>query len=232
MHSHPRLSAELKKQASELMWRRGVLRLGSFVTKSSRPSPYFFDTSRLYVAPLWRQFVGYYLQALRQHDIAPEHVTGFFGAAYKGIPLATTLAELWYESTQHSVPFAFSRKELKEHGEGGRLVGELHYDGVAAHQGGMVVCDDVLTSGKSLRQTLQLLDEGGFSYTAVVVAVDRGERDDRRPHLSARQALEEEFKVPLISVLHLDEILAEVRQQMSPEQRSSIQRYLQEHSKG
>ena len=212
------------KKATQLLWHSGAMKLGSFMTKSSRCSPYFFDTSRLYNGSLWQEFVGYYVTLLQ--DLPSERIGGFFGAAYKGVPLVSSIAEQWYAVTGESLPFAFSRKEAKLHGEGGSMVGGFSLDVSAA---GIVVCDDVLTSGRSLRQALKMLQTDKIPLLAAVVALDREERDDHRPHLSARQALAEEFSIPVLSVLRLTDVLTELKEHISSDLRSKINAYRAQH---
>lgn len=226
------LTQEQAGQLSAALWRQQALRFGEFTTKSSRPSPYFIDTSRMYQGEAWDLLMDYYLQALTYLDFETQHLAGFFGAAYKGIPLAVSLSERWYRRTGHSVPFAFSRKEVKQHGEGGSMVGSFpdlrlfaDADTPGVSPAGVVACDDVLTSGRSLREALRYLKDQAVPCLCAIVAIDRGERDDLRPDLTAKKALEDEFGLSIISVISLSQMIHHLRDKLSGEMIARISHY-------
>lgn len=142
-----------------------VLKFGNFTLKSGRKSPYFFNAGLFYQGKALRQLGQFYAKILINHQIEFEHL---FGPAYKGLPLATTtavaLAELGVETT-----VTFNRKETKDHGEGGKLIG-------APLHGNTVIIDDVITAGTAFREAQTLIKENGGKLNAVVIALDRCER--------------------------------------------------------
>ena len=174
---------------------RGVLRFGEFTLKSGRVSPYFFNAglfdSGLALAKLGR----FYAQALVDSGLSYDVV---FGPAYKGIPLAATTAVALAEHHQRDVPWCFNRKEAKDHGEGGTLVG-------AALEGNIVIVDDVITAGTAIREVMQIIKGQGAQAAGVLIALDRQERDTGE--LSAIQEVERDFNMPVISIVSLQQVL-------------------------
>lgn len=146
-----------------------VLTFGDFTLKSGRQSPYFFNAGLFYQGHALRQLGQFYAQTLIRHHIDFQHL---FGPAYKGLPLATTtavaLSELGVDTT-----VTFNRKEVKSHGEGGKLIG-------APLTGNTVIIDDVITAGTAFREALHLIQEQGAHVTAVIIALDRCERGETR----------------------------------------------------
>ncbi|MDP3562252.1 MAG: orotate phosphoribosyltransferase [Legionellaceae bacterium] len=142
-----------------------VLKFGDFLLKSGRKSPYFFNAGLFYHGDALRQLGHFYAQTIIQHGIDFQHL---FGPAYKGLPLATAtsiaLAELGIDKT-----VTFNRKEIKDHGEGGQLIG-------APLAGKTVIIDDVITAGTAFRESAELIRAQGAEVTAVVIALDRCER--------------------------------------------------------
>ncbi|MFJ1267958.1 orotate phosphoribosyltransferase [Legionella lytica] len=142
-----------------------VLKFGEFTLKSGRKSPYFFNAGLFYQGSALRQLGQFYAQTLLEHKAEFEHL---FGPAYKGLPLATAtavaLAELGTETT-----VTFNRKEVKDHGEGGQLIG-------APLTGNTLIVDDVITAGTAFREAQTLIKEHGGSLTGVIIALDRCER--------------------------------------------------------
>ncbi|HKM26019.1 MAG TPA: orotate phosphoribosyltransferase [Thiopseudomonas sp.] len=174
---------------------RGVLRFGEFTLKSGRVSPYFFNAglfdSGLALAKLGR----FYAQALVDSGLSYDVV---FGPAYKGIPLAATTAVALAEHHQRDVPWCFNRKEAKDHGEGGTLVG-------AALEGNIVIVDDVITAGTAIREVMQIIKGQGAQAAGVLIALDRQERGTGE--LSAIQEVERDFNMPVISIVSLQQVL-------------------------
>jgi orotate phosphoribosyltransferase len=159
----------------ELALDSGVLRFGEFTLKSGRVSPYFFNLGQITRGAAMARLGRLYAQVLLASGLEFDML---FGPAYKGIPLVTSLAIALAEQGR-DLPYAYNRKEAKDHGEGGRLVG-------AAPAGRVVIVDDVMTAGTAVRESLQLLRDAGATPAAVLIALDRQERG-----VSGRSAVQE-----------------------------------------
>ena len=147
-----------------LACRKGVLRFGAFVTKAGRNSPYFFNAGLFDDGASFRELCGYYARTIRASGVACDML---FGPAYKGIPLvAGTAIRLAEDGVD--LPFAFNRKEAKDHGEGGTLVG-------APLQGRVLIVDDVMSAGTAVRESIALIEAAGATPHAVAIALDRQE---------------------------------------------------------
>lgn len=173
-----------------------VLRFGEFTLKSGRISPYFFNAglfnSGIQLAELGRFYARAVLASGVQFDMV-------YGPAYKGIPLAAALAIALADQHDRDVPFAFNRKEAKDHGEGGVIVG-------APLQGRVLVVDDVISAGTSVRESVELISAAGASLAGVAIALDRQERGQDTG--SATQEVERSYGVPVISIANLNALLA------------------------
>ena len=143
----------------------GVLRFGEFTLKSGRVSPYFFNAGLFNSGAKLSRLAAFYAAALAELEPEPFML---FGPAYKGIPLASATAAALADHHQRDVPFAFNRKEIKDHGEGGQLVG-------APLEGDVVIVDDVITAGTSIRESVDLIHSAGAQAAAVMIALDREE---------------------------------------------------------
>ncbi len=176
---------------------RKVLRFGEFTLKSGRISPYFFNAGLFNTGSSLARLGRYYAQALIHSG--PKDVDLIFGPAYKGIPLAAATAVSLADSFDVDLPYCFNRKEAKDHGEGGSLVG-------APLQGRVAIIDDVITAGTAIREVMQIIKAAGAEPAAVLVAMDRQERG--QGELSAIQEVERDFGVPVISIISLTQILA------------------------
>ena len=143
----------------------GVLRFGEFTLKSGRISPYFFNAGLFNSGRSLSRLAAFYASAL--HHLEPEPFM-LFGPAYKGIPLDASTAAALSDHHQRDISFAFNRKEVKDHGEGGQLVG-------ATLQGNVVIIDDVITAGTSIRESVNLINQAGAQPAAVIIALDREE---------------------------------------------------------
>ena len=143
----------------------GVLRFGEFTLKSGRVSPYFFNAGLFSSGAKISRLAAFYAAALAELEPEPFML---FGPAYKGIPLASATAAALADHHQRDVPFAFNRKEVKDHGEGGQLVG-------APLEGDVVIVDDVITAGTSIRESVDLIHSAGARAAAVMIALDREE---------------------------------------------------------
>ncbi|PRY96746.1 orotate phosphoribosyltransferase [Jezberella montanilacus] len=186
----------------------GVLRFGSFVTKSGRTSPYFFNAGLFNRGRSVGRLAQFYAQALINAGVSFDMM---FGPAYKGIPLATATAVALASHPAMSgrdVPFAYNRKEVKDHGEGGVLVG-------APLQGKVVIIDDVITAGTSVRESVDIIRAAGAEPAAVLIAMDRMERAGAEGALSPHSAVQEVqnlYGLPVISIASLDDIMALLRE--------------------
>lgn len=178
-----------------LACRKGVLRFGAFVTKAGRNSPYFFNAGLFDDGASFRELCGYYARTIRASGVACDML---FGPAYKGIPLvAGTAIRLAEEG--HNLPFAFNRKEAKDHGEGGTLIG-------APLSGRVLILDDVISAGTSVRESVDIIRAAGATPAAVVIALDRMERGTGA--LSAVQEVTDRFGIPVLAVATLEDLIA------------------------
>ena len=175
---------------------RGVLRFGEFTLKSGRISPYFFNAGLFNtgaaLARLGRCYAAAIIEAGLEFDV-------LFGPAYKGIPLAAAVAIALAEQHGRETPWCFNRKEAKDHGEGGLIVG-------APLQGRVLIVDDVITAGTAIRETMQILDAQGAKPAGVVIALDRQERGQGEE--SAVQEVERAYGIPVICIVKLDDVIA------------------------
>ena len=186
----------------------GVLRFGSFVTKSGRTSPYFFNAGLLNSGASVGRLAQVYARALVDSKLSFDML---FGPAYKGIPLATATAVALAAHpamTGRAIDFAYNRKEAKDHGEGGVLVG-------APLKGKVVIIDDVITAGTSVRESVEIIRAAGAEPCAVLIAMDRMERagadGQLSPH-SAVQEVQQRYGLPVVTIASLDDILALLEQ--------------------
>ena len=184
-----------QQQFLELAVSRQVLRFGEFTLKSGRISPYFFNAGRFDSGAALAGLGACYAQALQASGL---HFDMVFGPAYKGIPLATSLA-LALAAQGRDVPLAFNRKEAKSHGEGGQLIG-------APLRGRVLIVDDVITAGTAIRESLHIISAAGATPCAVLIALDRQERGQAGAR-SAAQEVAAEFQLPVIAIAGLDELL-------------------------
>jgi len=177
----------------------GVLRFGQFTLKSGRVSPYFFNLGSIASGAALARLGQAYADCIQAAGLACDML---FGPAYKGIPLATATAIALAQRHGRDLPLAYNRKEAKDHGEGGLLVG-------APLAGRVLVVDDVLTAGTAVRQSLALIRAAGAQVAGVVIALDRQERG--QGERSAAQELAAEAGVPVLAIVGLAEVLEYVR---------------------
>ena len=199
----------------EVALKNNVLRFGEFTLKSGRVSPYFFNAGLLSTGELLSVLATGYADALAKHAKTDDLV--IFGAAYKGIPfVAATAQALW---AQHGINanWGYNRKEAKDHGEGGMLVG-------ADLTGKKVwVIDDVMTAGTAMREVVEILDKAGASVAGIIVALDRKEKG--QGDKSAIQELGESLGVPVLTLVTMDDITDYVATHGTAEQLSAMQAY-------
>jgi len=172
----------------------GVLRFGSFVTKSGRTTPYFFDAGLFSTGARLGRFVEFYAAAVRASGLAYDML---FGPAYKGIVLAAATA-VALARAGHDVPYAYNRKEPKDHGEGGAVVG-------APLAGRVLIIDDVMTAGTAMRESVSIIRAAGATPAGIAVALDRMERGTGE--LSAVQEAQRAYGIPVIAIATLDDLL-------------------------
>ena len=171
-----------------------VLCFGEFQTKAGRLSPYFFNAGLFNDGAALRSLSQFYAQAILASGVSFDML---FGPAYKGIPLAAGTAIALAEQGSN-VPFCYNRKEAKDHGEGGATVG-------AKLQGRVLIIDDVISAGTSVRESIELIRASGAEPCGVVIALDRMERG--LSELSATQEVQQNYDIPVISIATLDDLL-------------------------
>ena len=177
-----------------------VLSFGEFKTKAGRLTPYFFNAGEFNDGARLNALGQYYARALQESNIEYDML---YGPAYKGITLAAATA-IALAQAGRNVPYAYNRKEAKDHGEGGTLVG-------APVQGKVVIIDDVISAGTSVRESVQLIRAAGAEPAAVLIALDRMEKSGTATEIgdkSAVQAVEQEFGLPVIAIANLADLMA------------------------
>jgi orotate phosphoribosyltransferase len=195
----------------------GVLRFGEFKLKSGRVSPYFFNAGLFNTGRALAELGRHYADTIQRSGI---HFDLLFGPAYKGIPLVAATAIALADHHGRSIPWAFNRKEAKDHGEGGSIVG--------ANLGGRVlIIDDVMTAGTALREALQVIEAHGAVPAGVVIALDRQERGTGE--LSAVQEVQSRYGLPVCSILTLADLISYLEQRSEPEQLAAMHRYREKY---
>ena len=177
----------------------GVLRFGSFKLKSGRESPYFFNAGLFNTGAAIGAVGTAYAAAVAASDLRFDML---FGPAYKGIPLVTITAAALAQRHARSVPFAFNRKEAKDHGEGGAIVG-------APLQDRVLIVDDVITAGTAIRESIDIIQAAGATPAGVLLALDRQERASGSD-FSAVQEVRSQYRIPVISVVNLTDLMHHV----------------------
>jgi len=184
-----------KQQFFELALAQGNLQFGEFTLKSGRVSPYFFNAGGFDDGQSLRLLCDCYVQAILDSGVAFDML---FGPAYKGIPLAAGISIMFSASQRRITPFAYNRKEAKDHGEGGTLVG-------AELKGRVLITDDVISAGTSVRESIVWIQKAGATACGVAIALDRQERGSGEK--SAAQEVEEVFNIPIIAIAGLDDLI-------------------------
>ncbi|TXK97601.1 orotate phosphoribosyltransferase [Methylococcaceae bacterium HT1] len=172
----------------------GVLKFGEFQLKSGRTSPYFFNTGLFNSGAQLARLGQFYAQALIHSGIK---VDVLYGPAYKGIPLVSAASIAYAQMQNSDIPFAFNRKEAKDHGEGGNLVG-------APLKGNVLILDDVITAGTSVRESVVIINAAA-TPAGVLIALDRQEKGEN--DVSAIEEITERFNIPVISIIALEHII-------------------------
>ena len=179
----------------DFMLEIGALKFGEFTLKSGRVSPYFFNAGQFNQGNHLSQLGQFYAQAIEASGIKFDVL---FGPAYKGIPLVAATAIALNDSFNRSVPYSFNRKEAKDHGEGGNIVGH-------PLEGDILIIDDVITAGTAIREAKDIIDANGAKTKGVVVALDRQEKG--KGELSAIQEVEQNFGIAVVSIINLSHIV-------------------------
>lgn len=196
---------------------RKVLLFGEFKTKAGRLSPYFFNAGLFNDGESLKKLGEFYAQAILDSGQAFD---GLFGPAYKGIPLAATVA-VALAGMGRNVPYSYNRKEAKDHGEGGTIVG-------APLQGRILIVDDVISAGTSVRESVALIKSAGATPCAVAIALDRMERGTGE--LSAVQEVSQQHGLPVISIVDLDDLQTYLEGKLEwNETRAAISQYRQQY---
>ena len=171
--------------------KKNVLRFGEFTLKSGRVSPYFFNAGLFDDGHSLSMLGEYYAKTIRSSGVDFDML---YGPAYKGIPLATAISIAWYRLYNENIPVAFNRKEKKSHGEGGVLIG-------APVQGKVLIVDDVVSAGTSVRESIKIINQQDAEVVGIAVALDRQEKGDGE--LSAMQELAQSYHLATISIADL-----------------------------
>ncbi|MFW1678007.1 orotate phosphoribosyltransferase [Pontibacter sp. JAM-7] len=193
---------------------QNVLRFGEFTLKSGRTSPYFFNAGLFDSGAALAKLGRFYAQAITDAKLDFDVL---LGPAYKGIPLAATTAVALYDQHQRDVPYVFNRKEAKDHGEGGTLVG-------APLKGKALIIDDVITAGTAIREVMAIINQAGAQPAGVVIALNRQERGNGE--LSAIQEVERDYRMPVVSIITLADLIQYLEETGAPnEQLTAIRAY-------
>ena len=184
-----------QREFIEFALEKEVLKFGEFTLKSGRKSPYFFNAGLFNTGRDLARLGRFYAAALADSGIKFDVL---FGPAYKGIPIATTTAVALADHHDIDTPYCFNRKEAKDHGEGGNLVG-------TALEGRIMLVDDVITAGTAIRESMEIIKENGADLAGVLVAIDRQEKG--KSDLSAIQEVERDFGCVVISIISLGDLV-------------------------
>ena len=186
---------QYQKDFVDFMLETGALKFGEFTLKSGRISPYFFNAGLFNQGKHLSQLGKFYAQAIEASGIEFDVL---FGPAYKGIPLATAAAMALNDGFNKSVPYSFNRKEAKDHGEGGSIVGH-------PLEGDILIIDDVITAGTAIHEAQEIIQSSGATAKGVIVALDRQEKG--KGELSAIQEVEKIFGIRVLSIISLTHII-------------------------
>ena len=184
-----------QREFIEFALEKQVLKFGEFTLKSGRKSPYFFNAGLFNSGRDLAKLGRYYAAALVDSGIAYDVL---FGPAYKGIPIASATAVQLAELHDQDVPWCFNRKEAKDHGEGGNLVG-------SPLKGRIMLVDDVITAGTAIRESMDLIQANGLELAGVLIALDRQEKG--KGELSAIQEVQRDYNAPVIAIITLGDLI-------------------------
>ncbi len=190
-----------KKDFVKFMWEAGVLTFGEFTLKSGRKAPYFINTGNYKTGEHIAKLGEFYAKCIKENGI---HADVFFGPAYKGIPLAVTAAISNYKENGENVNYCFNRKEAKDHGEGGVMVGHKLRDGDK-----VLIIEDVITAGTAIRESLPILKAAAdVDVCGVVISVDRMEKN--KSDRSAVQEVFDEFGIKVYPIVTINDIIESI----------------------
>jgi orotate phosphoribosyltransferase len=192
---------DFQKQFLNYVTEHEILRFGEFTLKSGRKSPYFFNAGLFNTGAALGFLGSCYAKAVKDSGLEFDII---FGPAYKGIPLASAASIGFWQEFKQDIPWCFNRKEAKDHGEGGNIVGSPLKNRV-------LVIDDVITAGTAIRETMEIIAAAGAQAAGVVVALDRQEKG--KTNLSAIQEIEQEFSIPVIGIINLQQIIGYLEEQ-------------------
>ena len=203
-----------QREFIEFALEKEVLKFGEFTLKSGRKSPYFFNAGLFNTGRDLARLGRFYAAALVDSGIDYDVL---FGPAYKGIPIATTTAVALADHHDTDKPYCFNRKEAKDHGEGGNLVG-------SALEGRIMLVDDVITAGTAIRESMEIIQANGADLAGVLVAIDRQEKG--KGELSAIQEVERDFGCSIISIVSLTDLISFLEQKgCNVEQLDAVKAY-------
>jgi orotate phosphoribosyltransferase len=198
MKGFTNMATDFRQEFIRFTIEQNVLRFGEYKTKAGRLSPYFFDAGLFHDGAALKRLAQFYAKAILTGGIEFDML---FGPAYKGIPLVAATA-IALADTGCNAPYSFNRKEAKDHGEGGRVIG-------APLAGRVLIVDDVISAGTSVRESVELIRVGGAAPCGVVIALDRMERGSG--NLSAAQEVRASYNIPVISIATLDDLIGYLR---------------------
>ena len=208
---------DFRQEFIEFALAQNVLRFGEFKTKAGRLSPYFFNAGLFNDGAALDRLSQFYAKAIQASGIP---VDMLYGPAYKGIPLVSVTA-LALARSGRNLPFAFNRKEVKDHGEGGNIIG-------TPLSGRVLIIDDVISAGTSVRESVEIIREAGATPCGVVIALDRMERGTGS--LSAVQEVEQDYRIPVVAVASLDDLMAFLKQRSDfAVHEAAVARYREEY---
>ncbi len=207
-----------QREFIEFALEKEVLKFGEFTLKSGRKSPYFFNAGLFNTGRDLARLGRFYAAALADSGIEFDVL---FGPAYKGIPIATTTAVALADHHDIDTPYCFNRKEAKDHGEGGNLVG-------SALEGRIMLVDDVITAGTAIRESMEIIKANGADLAGVLVAIDRQEKG--KGELSAIQEVERDFGCAVISIVSLGDLITYLEEKgNATEHLEAVKAYRTEH---
>ncbi|BFU60325.1 MULTISPECIES: orotate phosphoribosyltransferase [Rodentibacter] len=191
---------QYKRDFIEFALSRNVLKFGEFTLKSGRKSPYFFNAGLFNTGADLARLGEFYAAAIQASAVDFDVV---FGPAYKGIPIGTTVSVALFNRYNIDKPVCFNRKEVKDHGEGGNLIG-------SPLQGKVLLVDDVITAGTAIRESMALISANKAELAAVLIALNRKERG--KSELSAIQEVERDYQCQVLSIIDLDDLMQFIEQ--------------------
>ncbi len=207
-----------QREFIEFALEKQVLKFGEFTLKSGRKSPYFFNAGLFNTGRDLARLGRFYAAALADSGISYDVL---FGPAYKGIPIATTTAVALADHHDVDTPYCFNRKEAKDHGEGGTLVG-------SPLEGRIMLVDDVITAGTAIRESMEIIKANGADLAGVLVAIDRQEKG--KGDLSAIQEVERDFGCSVISIISLGDLITYLEEKGdSHEQLQAVKAYREQY---